>query len=253
MTELRVNSLSYNAAGRALVSNVSFTLAPGELIALLGANGAGKTSLLRTSLGLQKPSAGNATIDGTDTRKLAAAKRARKVSYLPQTRSLAWPVRVRDAVALGRFSHGATIARLCDEDAQAIDRALDACGLKELAMRRTDTLSGGELARVHCARAFAAEAPLLIADEPTTALDPRHQFSVMDLIARYVQNGGGALVVLHDLQLAVRTATRLLWMHEGSIVADGTPEDTLTSERLAQVYGVDAVVDGVNLSLKGAL
>jgi iron complex transport system ATP-binding protein len=118
-----------------------------------------------------------------------------------------------------------------------------------LAGRRTDTLSGGELARVHCARAFATGAPLLIADEPTAALDPRQQLRILDLVRRFVAQGGGALVVLHDIALAARYATRLLWMCGGKIVADGPTGDTLTAERIASVYGVQAriLADGVIL------
>ena len=124
--------------------------------------------------------------------------------------------------------------------------------LAELADRRTDTLSGGELARVHCARAFAAEAPLLVADEPTAALDPLHQFRIMDLIAAFVANGGGALVVLHDIQLAARYASRLIWMKDGLIRADGPPAETLTEARLTEIYGVQAKVDGRTITLNGA-
>ena len=106
---------------------------------------------------------------------------------------------------------------------------------------------------MHCARAFAAEAPLLIADEPTAALDPRHQFQILDLIADFVKQGGGALVVLHDIQLAARYASRLVWMKDGRIVADGPPEETLTSERLSDVYGVQATVSGSRIDFDGPL
>ena len=111
--------------------------------------------------------------------------------------------------------------------------------------RSADTLSGGELARVHCARALATEAPLLIADEPTAALDPRHHFRILDLIKSFVDGGGGALLVLHDIELAARYATRLIWMKGGQIIADGPPEETLSAERLADVYQIKAeIVDG---------
>ena len=97
--------------------------------------------------------------------------------------------------------------------------------------------------RVHCARAFAAEAPLLIADEPTAALDLRHQFQVMELLRRFVDAGGGVLVVLHDVGLAVRFADRLIWMKDGAILANGSPEETLTVDRIRTVYGMHARVE----------
>lgn len=251
MTKLDVNKLVLNAKEETLVAEASFSLNPGELVILLGPNGAGKTSLIRGSLGLAKLTSGTALLDDVDTQSLEPMKRARSLAYLPQIRPLAWPNSVRDIVALGRFGFGAAPGRLKESDASAVERALAACDLTSLANRGADTLSGGELARMHCARAFAAEAPLLIADEPTAALDPRHQFRILDLISNYVRQGAGALVVLHDLQLAARYATRLIWMKNGRIVADGSVDDTLSSARLEEVYGVRAEIDGRRVLLQG--
>ncbi len=243
MTELSVQELSVTAETGTLVESASFTLAPGQLVALLGPNGAGKTTLLRAALGLIPAQSGHARLDGVDTARMRPIVRARQVSYLPQTRPLAWPSIVRDVVALGRYAHGVTLGRLGERDSQAVDAALDACDLTAFAQRHTDTLSGGELARVHCARVFAAGAPLLVADEPVAALDPLHQHQVMGLIRLFVEAGGGALVVLHDISLAARFADRLIWMKAGRILADGSPRETLTPERLRTVYGVRARVE----------
>ncbi len=242
MVELAAQGLRAAIDGREVVRGASVRVAPGELVALLGPNGAGKTMLLRTVLGLVKRSRGRVEAGGGDPARLSAAERARRMAYLPQSRPLAWPVRVRDVVALGRFAHGASPGRLRGEDAAAVERALSACGLASLSDRSCDTLSGGELARTHVARALAAEAPLLLADEPTAALDPLHQHRIMTLIRAYVDAGNGALVVLHEAALAANFADRLTWMKEGRVVADGPPEDTLTPERMAQVYGVRAAV-----------
>ena len=252
MTDLVVENISVLARGSVLVDDASFRLGCGEFVALLGPNGAGKTSLIRAGLGLQSASAGLSLLGGKPVDALSPTQRARQIAYLPQTRPLAWPNSVRDVVSLGRFSHGAPLGRLKGLDAEAVDRALQACGLLELAGRRTDTLSGGELARVHCARAFAAEAPLLIADEPIAALDPRQQFRILDLIRTYVDQGGGALVVLHDIQLAARYASRMIWMKDGRIEADGPPSETLTAERMRDIYGVAARVEGLNIHIDGA-
>ena len=155
------------------------------------------------------------------------------------------------SVALGRYAYGAAPGRLSAEDADAVDQAIRRCDLTDLTDRQTDTLSGGELARVHCARAFAADAPLLVADEPVAALDPRHQFRIMDIVRDYVDGGCGALVVLHDISLAARYATRIVWMKDSRIVADGSPEETLTPERLADIYGVRATVSGRTVEIEG--
>jgi len=253
MTELVVDQLGVAIDDVKLVSDVSFTMKPGELVTILGPNGAGKTKMLRAALGLEKPTAGKACLGGVDTNVLDPISRALKLSYLPQTRPLAWPNRVRDIVALGRFSHGASLNRLKGLDLEAVENAMRDCDIAHLANRKADTLSGGELARVHCARAFAAQAPLFIADEPVAALDPRHQFRVMDLIAAYVKRGGGALVVLHDIGLAARYADRMIWMAKGEVVADGSPGETLSEKRLADLYGVKSRIDGVRIEIDGVL
>ncbi len=241
---------------RSVLSGIDLALEPGELVILLGANGAGKTSLLRCALGLLPLTAGEATIGGRSAHGMSPLQRARCVSYLPQARTLAWPVRVVDLVALGRYAYGATPGRLAAEDQAAVATALTECDLDGLAQRRADTLSGGELARTHLARALAAQAPLLVADEPVAALDPRHQFEVMHLLQRYVRNGGGALVVLHDIALAARFADRLVWMQQGRVVCEGPPRITLTAQRMREIFDVDARVgedpDGPTVRIVGA-
>lgn len=245
---LQVSEASLAVKGAVLLDRASLSLAPGELVVLLGPNGAGKTSLLRVALGLTAPDNGSALLRGEPAASLSSRDRARAVTYLPQMRDLAWPMRVRDVVALGRFAYGAAPERLGPADAEAVAQALAACDLDPLADRATDTLSGGELARVHIARALASQAPLMLADEPVASLDPRHQHSVMRLIRGFVDRGGGALVVLHDLDLAALHADRLVWMADGRTVASGSVADTMTPHWIAAIYGVQAAVverDGV--------
>lgn len=250
---LRCEHLTVRESGQALVTEASLSLQGGELIALLGPNGAGKTSLLRGMLGLHRDTLGKALLKGQPIAQLSTAARARQLSYLPQLRPLAWPTPVRDIVALGRFAHGAALGRLSTVDRRAVERAIVACDLEGLARRSAHQLSGGELARVHFARALAAEAPLLVADEPVAALDPYHQFKIMSLIKDYVAQGGGAMVVLHDVSLAAQFADRLLWMKGGRVVADGSPARTLSVARLAEVYQVQARVQGSQVHILGAL
>lgn len=257
MTELVARNVSVRAGDAQLVRDASLTLKTGEVIAILGPNGAGKTSLLRAMLGLIDVATGTAQLNGQDVASLSAAERAQSVSYLPQRRPLAWPNKVRDIIALGRFAHGAALGRLNSQDAAAVAEAIGACGLEALSDRNADTLSGGEIARVHFARAIAARAPLLIADEPTAALDPLHQLAIAQLLRDFVDAGGGALVVLHDVALAARFADRLVWMCDGSIVANGSPDETLTADLLQEVYGVRAHVardaSGFDVRIEAAL
>ena len=242
MTELVADKVCLQAGGATIIQDASLSLRPGELVAILGPNGAGKTSLLRTLLGITKTTSGSTRLNGDECFGMSPSKRAKVVSYLPQRRPLAWPYRVQDVVALGRFAHGAALGRLSPQDAAAVADAIDACNLGELQHRSTDNLSGGELARVHFARAIAGKAPLLIADEPVAELDPKHQLVVADLIRQFVNDGGGALVVLHEVALAARIADRLIWMKNGSIIAAGSPEETLSSKIMQDVYGVRAHV-----------
>jgi iron complex transport system ATP-binding protein len=257
MTSLVAENITVRAGDATLVNDATLTLNPGELVAILGPNGAGKTSLLRAMLGLAPVAGGIATLDGSACLSLSPSVRARKVSYLPQRRPLAWPNKVRDVVALGRFSHGATLGKLSEPDAQAVDEAIKACDLMSLAQRTIDSLSGGEVARVHFARAFAARAPLLVADEPVAALDPRHQLRIAELLREFVDAGGGALVVLHEVALAAQFADRLIWMSGGSVVAEGTPKETLDAKIMKDVYGVKAFVNhdehGFDVRIEGAV
>ncbi|URW76689.1 ABC transporter ATP-binding protein [Sphingomonas donggukensis] len=226
-----------------IVTDASLTVAPGEMVVLLGPNGAGKTTLLRMLLGLAAADRGEATVDGVAVSALSPARRARRVAYLPQSRPLAWPSRVVDIVALGRFAHGAAPYRLGGQDAAAVAASMAAAETAHLATRSAHTLSGGELARVHLARALASRAGYIVADEPVASLDPRHQHRVLGLLADFAKAGGGVLAVLHDLDLAARYADRLVWIDRGRIVADGSVADTMTAERIAAIYGVAAHVE----------
>ncbi|HEX5789158.1 MAG TPA: ABC transporter ATP-binding protein [Woeseiaceae bacterium] len=257
MTVLRAEGVTVVAGQKALVRGASVSVSGGELVAVLGPNGAGKTTLLRALAGLIAPDAGTVTLDGMPVRALRAAARARRVAYLPQERPLAWPSPVRDVVALGRYAYGAAPGRLGAEDAAAVAEAIDACDLAPLAHRPTDTLSGGEIARVHIARALAARTALLLADEPVAALDPRHQLRVAGQIRRYVEAGGGALIVMHDIELAARIADRLVFLRNGAIVADGPAANILTADLVARVYDVCATVTvesrGIDVRIEGVL
>ncbi len=242
MVELRASDVAVTLGQRELLRGASVHVSSGELVVLLGPNGAGKTLLLRAVLGLVKRTRGTVQAGGDDPSRLSAAERARRIAYLPQSRPLEWPLRVRDVVALGRFAHGAGPGRMRAEDEAAVQRALAANDLETFSDRPCDTLSGGELCRVHLARAMAAEAPILLADEPTEALDPLYQHQVLTLLRGYAKAGKSALVVLHEAALAARFADRLVWIRDGRIVADGPPAETLTPERMAEVYGVRAAI-----------
>ena len=225
--------------GVRLLHGVSADLQQGELVAVLGPNGAGKTTLLRSLLGLQKLAQGQVCLDGQPIAGFSDQARAVCVSYLPQQCDLVWPNRVEDVIALGRYAHGASIGNLKLKDLLAVEEVIESCELQALQNRTVDSLSGGEVARVHCARVFAAQSPLLIADEPTAGLDLHHQHRLMELFRNYVLKNHGVMLVLHDVNLALAYADRIIWVREGAVVCQQTP-DEVSAGFVADLYGVAA-------------
>ncbi len=240
-TMLAVENLGVRLGGRAIVDAVSFALRPGEMTALVGPNGAGKTTLLRAVAGVL-PSAGRVMLGSARLVDTPARERARKIAYLPQGHVFHWPMSAAAVVALGRLPHADHFARLAAADEAAIARAIAAAGIQDLAERPVTALSGGERARVALARVLATGATVVLADEPTGSLDPRHQFLVMDLLRRAARAGGAVLAVMHDLALASRFCDRVLVMDRGRLVGDGPPARALSPERIAATFGVDAIM-----------
>lgn len=234
---LEVENARVVLGGRAVVSAATFGVARGEIVALLGPNGAGKSSLLRASLGLLPLERGWARLFGADPAEMAPDLRARRAAYLPQQAETAWPVSVEALVALGRFAHGAAPQRLALVDRDAVETALDSCGLAYLRARRMDEISGGERVRAHVARALAQQAALLMLDEPTAGLDPAQSLQVAALFAAHARKDGGVLFTTHDVTLAARIATKILLMREGRVLAQGEPREVLRAKNLQDAYG----------------
>ena len=240
MTPLALDGVGISLGGQPVVRDVSARFGRGRLVALAGPNGVGKTTLLRAIAGLV-PHTGGIVLDGQAVGTLSARERARSFAYLPQGHAAYWPLPVRDIVALGRTPHGAVDpARLPDADAAAVARAMHATGVHALADRPVTLLSGGERARVALARVLAVEAPVILADEPTAALDPRYQIEVMALLAAAAGAGALVLAVTHDLGLAARYADEVLVMAHGTVAAHGPPDQALSAAVLRDVFGVAA-------------
>jgi iron complex transport system ATP-binding protein len=231
-----------------VLGNISFSAVSGEFIALLGPNGAGKSTLLRCLAGLLSPSEGDVLLDGRSVRELTVRERARRIAYLPQLREAHWGVSVERVAALGRFAYGAP-DRLAEADRAAVARALADADIVRLANRSADSLSGGELARMHLARALAAEAPVILLDEPVAALDVRHQLAIMALLRARARQGALVVAALHDLDLAARHATRAIVLGDGRLAADGPPRDVFRGDIVERIFGVCATFGGESLRL----
>jgi iron complex transport system ATP-binding protein len=237
---LTAQGLNVTLAGRLVLNDISLALSPGHLVALVGPNGAGKTTLLRALAGLVA-STGAIDVGGEALSSLSLRERARRFAYLPQGHIVHWPLPARDIVALGRYPHGATDpARLTSRDTEAVQRAMQAADVVEFGARRVTELSGGERSRVALARVLAVEAPVILADEPTSSLDPRHQIDVMKTLRVAADKGVLVIVVTHDLELAARFADTALVLSDGRLVSQGPPAEALSEQVMGDVFRISA-------------
>ncbi|BAI71122.1 iron complex transport system ATP-binding protein [Azospirillum sp. B510] len=238
---IAVTGLSCRLAGRAVLSDIGFSVAEGMVLGILGPNGSGKSTLLRCLAGLQAPSAGTIRVEGADPRAVGPAALARRLALQAQDSSPALGFTVRDVVAMGRLAHRRSVfSGDGAEDRAIVDEALARLDLAALADRPVEQLSGGERQRVMIARALAQRPRILLLDEPTNHLDIQHRFAILDLVRSL---GITVVMTLHEIDLAARWCDRLLLLKDGRLQADAVPDEALTAERLTAVYRVAATVD----------
>ncbi|MCR6031351.1 heme ABC transporter ATP-binding protein [Nocardioides sp. zg-579] len=238
---ISARGVGVSVEGHRILEGVDVDVRPGELLALVGPNGAGKSTLLGVLAGDTAPTTGTVELAGRELRRHPARELARLRAVQLQKQGLAFGFRVEDVVRMGRSPWHRTPAE--DDDDRAVAEAMAAAEVTALAQRLFPTLSGGEQARTSFARLLAQSAPVLMLDEPTAALDIRHQEAVLDVLRRTVRAGAAVVVVLHDLSLAAAYADRVCVLADGRVRADGPPAEVLTGALLSEVYGhpVDVV------------
>jgi iron complex transport system ATP-binding protein len=234
MLEVKDIRVGYNGSGLVL-EDLGFTLGAGEILAILGPNGVGKTTLLRCINGMIQPKTGSVMVEGADVFGMSAGRIARRLGYVAQ-RNDAGRMTTFDAVLLGRKPHMGW--KVSHDDLHKVGAALHQLGLEHLALRDIDRMSGGELQKVCIARALVQEPRVLLLDEPTSSLDLKNQLEILGTIRRVVKEHQlAAVMTMHDLNLALRFVDRFLFIRKGKVFASGRP-DEISAEMVAAVYGV---------------
>jgi iron complex transport system ATP-binding protein len=238
---LSADSITLGYGDRTVVERLDLALVPGRVTAIVGANGCGKSTVLRALARLIAPRTGQVVLDGRALGTLPSKEVARVLGLLPQGPVAPEGIVVADLVGRGRHPHQGLLGRWSARDYQAVAAALEATGITDLAERPVDELSGGQRQRVWIAMALAQETEILLLDEPTTFLDVAHQVEVLDLLTDLNRERGTTIVmVLHDLNLAARYADELVAVREGRVHATGAPGDIVTAELVRDVFGLES-------------
>jgi iron complex transport system ATP-binding protein len=246
---LEVTDLNFAYGKKKILREVSFVLRPNEIVGVVGPNGAGKSTLIKLLTKLLAASSGSIKLNERDIKGLSRLGLARQLAVVPQSGELPSDYRVFDLVMMGRTPHLGFLTRESQRDKEIVKNVMQRTDTWLFRDRFAHDLSGGERQRVVLARALVQEPRFLLLDEPTNHLDLKYQIETLTLVRQEVAQGLGALVVLHDLNLAARVCDRLLVMEQGSIVAEGKPAEVLTESLLASVYGTNvSVIQGVSSS-----
>lgn len=242
-SRLHGEKLRLGYGNHVVADGLTVAIPDGKFTAIIGPNGCGKSTLLRTLSRLMKPMHGQVWLDGNEIHRFATKEVARRVGLLAQNSTAPGDISVAELVARGRYPHQPMFSRWREEDSQAVERALKATNIEDLADQRVDTLSGGQRQRAWIAMVLAQETSILLLDEPTTWLDISHQIDLLELLRDLNQKQGYTLAaVLHDLNQACRYATHLIALRDGKIIAEGAPTEIVTPELIEAIYGLRCMI-----------
>ena len=245
---IEIRNLSFSYETHSVLRDISFTAPDGELVAVLGPNGVGKSTMFRCMLGLLRPSSGSILLSGKDLQTLDRAAVAREVAYIPQSVTPAFNYTVLDVVLMGFTNRLALLEAPKKEHIEQALGVLESLGIAHLRHRGCGRISGGELQLTLLARALLQSARILIMDEPTANLDYGNQHRVMEQIGELAARGYTIILSTHDPNLAFLHASRVLALKDGSLLAEGRPQDVLTNETLSALYNIGVLLRTVEYS-----
>ena len=243
VARLRGDQLTLAYGKKTIAESLSVTIPDGHFTAIIGPNGCGKSTLLCTLSRLMTPTQGHVYLDGEEIQHYASKEVARRIGLLAQNATTPGDISVQELVARGRYPHQPLFSRWRQEDEDAVQNAMQATGIVNLASQSVDTLSGGQRQRAWIAMVLAQDTSIMLLDEPTTWLDISHQIDLLELLSELNRERGFTLAaVLHDLNQACRYATHLIALRDGKIVAEGAPKEIVTPELIEAVYGLRCMI-----------
>lgn len=238
---LRANQLSIGYAESIIVKDLNLTIPTGKITALVGANGSGKSTILKAMARLMKPAGGSVLLDGKSIHSQSTKEVARQLAILPQNPTAPDGLTVSELVAYGRYPHQKGFGSLTDEDRRIVSSAIELTGMTAFRDRPIERLSGGQRQRAWIAMALAQQTDMLFLDEPTTFLDMAHQLEVLQLLQMLNEREGRTMImVVHDLNHASRYAQHMVAIKSGTVISEGSPVEVMTPEVLREVFGIEA-------------
>jgi iron complex transport system ATP-binding protein len=251
MPSLAAKEVSIGYGGDLIIDDLSVHIPEGKITTIIGPNGCGKSTFLKSISRILKPKSGSIFLDGKSIEKQATKDIAKKMAILPQSAEAPPGLTVFELVSYGRFPHQRGFGKLTKEDIRYIEWALEVTGLTELSKRPVEALSGGQRQRVWIAMALAQGTDLLILDEPTTYLDMAHQLEVLNLLQKLNEEEKRTIVmVIHDLNHAARFSHNMIALRNGQLMKQGTPDEVMTVQTLREVFEIEAQITACPINCK---